>query len=96
MVLGNVERDGNKAFEASHTRVVVIMLLTYTTLYVYFLIIHVPRPELNAIVPAIGFNLSTWSLYPVRMIWLKFVYNVQTDMGTEAQKPEVCESSEIV
>jgi hypothetical protein len=29
----------------------------------------VPRPELNAIVPTLGFNLSTWSLPIIKTVW---------------------------
>jgi hypothetical protein len=68
--LGNAERDFDKRFEVSFLRMLVIMTVTYMTIYLYMkLVIDVSDPELNAVVPTIGFNLSTWSLPSVKRIW---------------------------
>jgi hypothetical protein len=66
-----MERDLDKKFEKSLTRIITIMILTYLTLYLYMRGIKIPNPELNAVVPAIGFNLSTWSLPVVKKVWEK-------------------------
>lgn len=58
----NQEKDINKSFEASYFRVVLIMFITYLCIFGYLSFLNTPRPALNAIVPTIGFNLSTWSL----------------------------------
>lgn len=59
----------DKAFEGSLTRKVTIILLTYLTLYGYMNGIGVDQPALNAIIPAIGFTLSTLSLPYVKQLW---------------------------
>jgi hypothetical protein len=66
-----MERDLDKKFEKSLTRIITIMILTYLTLYLYMRGIKIPNPELNAVVPAIGFNLSTWGLPVVKRVWEK-------------------------
>ena len=58
----NHEKDIDKSFEASYFRVILIMLVTYVSIFGYLSFLNTPRPALNAIVPTIGFNLSTWSL----------------------------------
>ena len=58
----NEEKDIDKAFESSMLRVVVIMVLTYCCVYAYLLFLGTSHAELNALVPTVGFNLSTWSL----------------------------------
>ena len=35
-------------------------------------LIGVPDPLLNAIVPTVGFNLSTWSLSYLKKLWMAF------------------------
>lgn len=62
-----VELD--KAWETSTTRRVIIFVSTYVVLGLYLWAIAVPRPWLNAIVPAVGFALSTFALGTVRRWW---------------------------
>lgn len=66
----NYTKDTGKKFEGSWTRVGVIMVITYCTLFTYMYLIDVPSPFLNAIVPTVGFNLSTWSLPQVKRAWI--------------------------
>jgi hypothetical protein len=47
-----------------------IMIITYFTLCAYMVAIDVSAPFLNAIVPTVGFNLSTWSLPWVKQLWM--------------------------
>lgn len=68
----NYEKDKGKQFEGSYTRVSFIMVITYFTLCGYMIAIGVSDPFLNAIVPTVGFNLSTWSLPWVKQIWMGF------------------------
>jgi hypothetical protein len=69
VVLGNRSRDQDKDFETSYTRLVFIMCVTYATLFLYMTLIAAPSPALSAVVPAVGFNLSTWSLPWLKRIW---------------------------
>ena len=48
------------------------MCITYVVVFCYFSIIGVDKPYLNAVVPTLGFNLSTWSLSCIKMLWMKY------------------------
>lgn len=62
-----VELD--KAWETSWTRRIAIALLTYVVVCMYLaFVIHVD-PWLNALVPVVGFVLSTLALERVKKIW---------------------------
>ena len=64
-----VEQD--KAWETSWTRRLSIGVMTYGVVGTYLVIIHNERPFINALVPAIGFVLSTLLLKNIRDIWQK-------------------------
>lgn len=64
-----VEQD--KAWETSWTRRISIGILTYGVVVTYLLIISNDKPFINALVPAIGFVLSTLVLRRIRDIWQK-------------------------
>jgi hypothetical protein len=70
------ERNRNvelgKEWETSWARRLVLMGLTYLTLGIYMWAIDLPRPWLNAIVPAIGFMISTLTMPWFKSLWLKF------------------------
>lgn len=63
-----VEKD--KAWETSTTRKVSIAVLTYLTILLFFIVIKVENPLMSAIVPTIGFLLSTISLPFIKKWWL--------------------------
>jgi len=67
----NFEKDRGKEFESSYTRVIFIMVITYWTLFGYMCIIQTSNPFLDAIVPTVGFNISTWSLPFVKEWWIQ-------------------------
>jgi hypothetical protein len=62
-----VELD--KAWEGSWTRKVAIMVLTYFVVVVYLFVIDNENPWINAIVPPVGFFLSTLAITRLRQIW---------------------------
>ena len=64
-----VELD--KSWETSITRRFLIILFTYLSIALYLKAIDVSEPWLNAIVPAIGFLLSTLTLPWFKKIWAK-------------------------
>mmetsp|Transcript_28423 Transcript_28423/g.28731 ORF Transcript_28423/g.28731 Transcript_28423/m.28731 type:complete len:147 (-) Transcript_28423:46-486(-) len=68
----NEIKDRAKKFEGSWTRILFIMFITYLTLMGYMYLIDVPYPYLNAVVPTVGFNLSTWSLPHIKKLWLRW------------------------
>lgn len=63
--------EGDKAWETSWTRRLAIMLLTYLTVvsYLHF-VVHVD-PWINALVPVLGFFLSTLTVSQLKKHWLK-------------------------
>jgi hypothetical protein len=64
-----VELD--KEWETSFTRKITIFILTYIVIVIVFVVIGLPSPFLNAIIPSIAFVLSTLTLNPIKKIWIK-------------------------
>lgn len=64
-----VERD--KAWETSITRSLCIAILTYVVVVLFFLINKVEKPYLSAIIPTVGFVLSTLTFSYIKDIWIK-------------------------
>ncbi len=64
----------NKAWETSYTRRVLIIIFTYLAIALYFLYTLNVDPWMNAIVPTIGFLLSTLSLPYFKRIWERMAY----------------------
>lgn len=64
-----VELD--KQWETSYVRRTLLFTFTYIALGVYMWVIGVSRPWLNAIVPSIGFLLSTLILPYFREWWIR-------------------------
>ena len=64
-----VELD--KAWEISFTRALSICLLTYIVAVAFLVIIKDSNPYVHALVPVIGFYLSTQSLPIIKKWWSK-------------------------
>ncbi|MFA9288896.1 MAG: hypothetical protein ACEQSA_03385 [Weeksellaceae bacterium] len=73
--LRNKTVDTNKAWETSWTRKLLIIAFTYITIGLYINMIGVKDPLIHAIVPSLGFLLSTLSLPYFKKLWQKYVYN---------------------
>lgn len=67
----NKRVEADKAWEGSVTRRILLIVFTYLAIGLYLNAISVNNPWLNAIVPAIGFFLSTLTLPFFKTIWLK-------------------------
>jgi len=65
-----VELD--KAWETSYTRRVLLIVFTYLSIGFYMAVIKVPSPWLNAVIPSLGFLLSTLTLPYFKNLWQKF------------------------
>ncbi|MBI3887464.1 hypothetical protein HY310_00155 [Candidatus Microgenomates bacterium] len=65
-----VEKD--KEWETSVTRKVLLMIFTYLSIGIYMYFIKVNNPWLNAVIPTIGFFLSTLTLPIFKNIWIKY------------------------
>lgn len=67
----NKKVEIDKAWETSWTRRLLLSLFTYLAIGAYLWSIRVPRPWLNAIVPAVGFMISTLTMPFFKQRWLK-------------------------
>ena len=67
----NQRVEADKAWETSWTRKIVVSILTYIVIVVFFYFAGLPKPFINAIVPAIAFVLSTLTVPLFKKWWLK-------------------------
>lgn len=67
----NQRVEVDKAWETSWTRKIVITILTYIVIVIFFYFAGLPKPFINAIVPAIAFVLSTLTVPLFKKWWLK-------------------------
>lgn len=65
----SVEKD--KAWERSWTRRTFIFVITYATAGVWLFVINDTFPWLKALVPAIGYILSTLTMPTLKNWWIK-------------------------
>jgi hypothetical protein len=70
----NSKVELEKAWETSLFRKVLITILTYIIIVLFFYFANLPKPFINAIVPTIGFILSTLSIQIFKNIWIKYFY----------------------
>ncbi len=70
----NQRVEAEKAWETSLTRKGAILILTYVLASIVMYIIGVPAPYLNAIIPTLGFFLSTLSIGWIKRIWLLKIF----------------------
>ena len=66
----NSRVEADKAWETSWTRRFFIALFTYLVISLYMSAIGVEKPWLNAIIPTVGFLLSTLTLSFVKKNWI--------------------------
>jgi len=67
----NVSVENDKAWETSWLRRLFVAIFTYLSIGIYLWAIQINRPWLNAIVPTVGFLLSTLTLPFIKNIWIK-------------------------
>ncbi len=60
----------DKDWEGSITRRALLMFFTYASVSLYFLFLGIDRPFLNAVVPTLGFMLSTLTLPVFKSVWI--------------------------
>lgn len=63
----SVEED--KAWETSFQRKLFVAFLTYCVVFIFLAVIKVANPFLSAIIPTMGYLLSTVSLSFLKKIW---------------------------
>ena len=67
----NIRVEKDKEWETSYFRRGLVALFTYLAIGIYLYAINIPYPWLNAIVPTVGFMLSTLTLPFFKKQWLK-------------------------
>lgn len=67
----NIRVELDKAWETSLFRKVIIGILTYAVISLFFIVADFPKPFMSAIVPTIGFIISTLSISFFKNFWLK-------------------------
>jgi len=67
----NARVEVDKAWETSLVRKVLVAVLTYIVIVLFFFFADLPSPFVNAIVPTVGFVLSTLSVPLFKRLWLK-------------------------
>ena len=67
----NIRVEQDKAWEVSLTRKIWLSVITYSVVVLSFLVAQLPNPFTNALVPAIGFLISTVTLKFVKNFWIK-------------------------
>ncbi len=73
----NLRVECDKAWETSYVRRVSIAFFTYIVATIWLHIIGNSHPFLDAVVPTVGYLLSTISLPIVKTLWIKYFYKKQ-------------------
>ena len=70
----NVRVEAEKAWETSIFRKLCILLLTYFLVMILMAVIGIEKPYVAALVPSLGFFLSTLGLGFLKNFWICKVY----------------------
>lgn len=70
----NKRVESDKVWETSWTRKLLLILFTYVAIGAYLYFIVGINPWINAIVPSLGFLLSTLSLPWFKKMWVEYIY----------------------
>lgn len=70
----NKRVEVDKVWETSNTRKILLFIFTYFSIGLYMNAIEVKDPWLNAVIPSIGFLLSTLTLPFFKNLWKKHIY----------------------
>ena len=68
----NKQVELDKAWETSKTRKVSVAVLTYFVMVLVMYSLNLDSPFVGAIIPTLGFALSTFSLDFIKEYWKKF------------------------
>ena len=66
----NKRVESDKAWETSNLRKILIIILTYIFAVLYLTIADTTNPYFGAVVPCVGFYLSTQTINIIKKIWL--------------------------
>jgi len=85
----NRKVEGDKAWETSWARRMVLTFFTYLIVGGYLQAIAVSRPWLNAIVPAVAFMISTLALPLFKHVWTNRHFNEEVPVDLIREKEEL-------
>ncbi len=71
----NARVEGDKAWETSWFRIALVMFVTYAIAAAVLHVIGNDNPLRNALIPTLGYFLSTLSLGPVKKAWIQGYLN---------------------
>ncbi len=71
----NTQVEANKAWEGSLTRILSLTAITYVVMTLALHQIGNTAPFINALIPTLGYFLSTQSLPFIKKWWIKKVYS---------------------
>lgn len=63
--------ENDKAWETSWTRRFGVAIITYVFVVIVFVILELGNPWKSAVIPTLGFLLSTLSLGLLKKLWMK-------------------------
>jgi len=66
--------EADKAWETSKTRKAIISVLTYLVIVLFMYSAGIEMPWVNAIVPTVGFVLSTMTIGVLKGFWVRNIY----------------------
>ena len=69
----NRQVETDKAWETSNIRRAIITVMTYIVIVIFLFIINAPSPWLTALVPTIGYLLSTLTMPLFKKLWIKSI-----------------------
>ena len=69
----NQKVEMDKAWERSSLRRITLAALTYIVVVLFFCMTQSPHPFINALVPTLGFILSTLSVSLLKTMWIKHI-----------------------
>ena len=75
----NVRVEADKTWETSWSRRILVALFTYIAIGLYLWAIEVARPWINAIVPTLGFMISTLTMPFFKKLWLQRIRDKNID-----------------
>lgn len=67
----NKKVELDKAWEVSYTRKISVAVLTYFVMVLVMYTLKMSAPFIGAIIPTLGFVLSTFSVDLIKKIWIK-------------------------
>ncbi len=70
----NKQVESNKAWETSWSRRILITAMTYFLVVFFLWYVGLTQPWIAALVPALGFFLSTLTLPPAKKFWTRYIY----------------------